>query len=121
MRQRPVRSQIFLPLLRFGITDEDWGAVILSGVLGYCLPFALDLKLGGLPLELPSAVLSAGGATLFLNWLRRRSRPGWLRHRARAALGGQGERRLLPVDDVYLRKSFVRLRTARQAGRSGKE
>ena len=115
MRQRPVRSQIFLPLLRFGITDEDWGAVILSGVLGYCLPFALDLQFGGLPLELPSAVLSAGGGALFLSWLRRRSRPGWLRHKARAALGGQAERRLLPVDDAYLRKSFVRLRTAQQA------
>ncbi len=25
MRPRPIRSQLYLPIFRFGITDEDWG------------------------------------------------------------------------------------------------
>jgi hypothetical protein len=37
MQPRPIRSQIYLPVLRFGITDEDWGIVLLAGVLGYAL------------------------------------------------------------------------------------
>jgi len=44
MQARPVRSQIYLPVLRFGITDEDWGIVIAAGILGYAIPFLFGMK-----------------------------------------------------------------------------
>jgi hypothetical protein len=95
-----MRSQIYLPALRFGITDEDWGVVILASVAGYAIPFMFGMKLAGIPLEmvgwLAMMLLSAGA----LNVLRRKSRPGWLKHTLQAKLQGRVNRRRLPGDAV---------------------
>jgi hypothetical protein len=94
--QRPVRSQIYLPVLRFGITDEDWGFVILASILGYAAPFLLGLKLYNIPLELVGWVFTMGVSILALNLIRRKSRPGWLKHTIQAATRGRVCRRRLP-------------------------
>ena len=95
-----MRSQIYLPVLRFGITGEDWGVVILASVLGYAIPFLFGMKLVGIPLEMISwlamMLLSIGA----LNILRRKSRPCWLKHILQARLQGQVCRRRLPGDAV---------------------
>jgi hypothetical protein len=70
MRQRPIRSQLYLPILRFGITDEDWGFVILAGVTGYAAPFALGLRFYHLPAELIGWVVTMGLSVLALNVIR---------------------------------------------------
>jgi hypothetical protein len=99
MRQRPIRSQLYLPILRFGITDEDWGFVILAGVTGYAAPFAFGLRLYHLPAELIGWIVMMGLSVLALNIIRRKSRPGWLKHTIQSKLHGSMSRRWLP-DEV---------------------
>ncbi|MBS1808778.1 MAG: hypothetical protein JST84_11345 [Acidobacteria bacterium] len=80
MLSRPIRSQIYLPVLRFGITDEDWGIVLLASVLGYAVPFFLNLRVYHLPLELLGWLICMGFSILILNLIRRKQRPSWLLH-----------------------------------------
>jgi len=96
MRPRPVRSQIYLPVLRFGITDEDWGVVIVAGILGYAVPFLFGMKIGNVPLEMVGWVVVTGLSIFILNVIRRHSRPAWLRHVVQAKLRGAVSRRRLP-------------------------
>lgn len=60
MQQRPIRSQLYLPVLRFGITDEDWGVVILASIAGYAIPFLLGWKIYSIPAELIGWLLLMG-------------------------------------------------------------
>jgi hypothetical protein len=96
MRPRPVRSQIYLPVLRFGITDEDWGVVIVAGILGYAVPFLFEMKVGNVPLEMVGWVVAMGLSIFILNVIRRRSRLAWLRHVVQAKMRGAVSRRRLP-------------------------
>ena len=107
MQQRPIRSQLYLPVLRFGITDEDWGFVIVAAILGYAVPFLFGMKIGNVPLEIVGWVVVAGLTILFLNIIRRKSRPGWLRHIVRAKLQGNISRRRLPGDvaQIWLKQN----------------
>lgn len=98
MQARPIRSQIYLPVLRFGITDEDWGFVIVAAILGYAVPFLFGMKIGSIPLEIVSWIVTTGLTILILNIIRRKSRPAWLRHVIQARLQGAVRRRRLPGD-----------------------
>lgn len=93
MQARPVRSQIYLPVLRFGITDEDWGVVILASILGYAVPFLLGWKINNIPLELVGWLVVMGLSIGVLNLMRRKNRPAWLRHVLQARLQGAVRRR----------------------------
>lgn len=96
MQTRPIRSQLYLPILRFGITDEDWGVVILASIAGYAIPFALGIEVLHLPAELIGWVGMMGLSVLALNLLRRKSRPGWLRFVLQAQMAGRLRRRWFP-------------------------
>ncbi len=98
MQPRPIRSQIYLPVLRFGITDEDWGFVIAAAIAGYAIPFLLGLKIGNVPLEIVGWIVSSGLTIFILNIIRRKNRPAWLRHVIQARLQGAVSRRRLPGD-----------------------
>lgn len=93
MQARPVRSQIYLPVLRFGITDEDWGVVVLASILGYAVPFLLGWKINNIPLELVGWLVVMGVSIGVLNLIRRKNRPAWLRHVLQARLQGAVSRR----------------------------
>ncbi len=102
MQARPVRSQIYLPVLRFGITDEDWGIVIAAGILGYAIPFLFGMKIGIVPLEMVGWIITIGLSIFILNILRRKSRPCWLKHVLQARLQGRVSHRRLPGDPATL-------------------
>jgi hypothetical protein len=96
MQKRPVRSQIYLPVLRFGITDEDWGLVIIASVLGYTIPLLFGLKYAGIPLELVGWLITMCSSVITLNIIRRKSRPAWIRHLIQAKMLGSISRRRMP-------------------------
>lgn len=96
MQARPIRAQIYLPVLRFGITDEDWGFVILAGVAGYAVPFVMSWSIHRIPAEIIGGVAAVGLSILALNIIRKQSRPGWLKFTLRAHLRGSIARRHLP-------------------------
>jgi hypothetical protein len=43
MRVRPVRPNIYLPVVRFGVADSDWFSVLLISCAGYLVPVPLGL------------------------------------------------------------------------------
>ena len=100
MQPRPMRSQIYLPVLRFGITDEDWGIVIVAAILGYAVPFVFGMKIGNVPLELVGWLVTMASGIVILNILRRKTRPGWLWHAIQARMRGPVSRRRLPSNRV---------------------
>jgi len=98
MQLRPVRAQIYLPVLRFGLTDEDWGGVLVAGIAGYAVPFWLGWQWGRVPLELIGWLVTLALSVGALQLLRRQQRPAWLRHVWQAYWQGPRLRRRLPAD-----------------------
>jgi hypothetical protein len=96
MQARSIRSQLYLPILRFGISDEDWGFVILAGITGYAVPFVLGLEINHIPVELIGWVVMMGASILVLNLIRKKNRSGWLKHTIQSRLRGNRTRRYFP-------------------------
>ena len=46
MRFRPVRPNIYLPVIRFGVLVGDWKYILAATLVGYLVPFFFRLKLG---------------------------------------------------------------------------
>ena len=80
MRQRPVRSQIYLPVVAWGVADRDWKWVYVSGLACYAVPFALNLSYRGFPLAIPIGPAGFAVAMGFFAWARRGRRANWLQH-----------------------------------------
>jgi hypothetical protein len=100
MRPRPIRSNIYLPVVRFGVFTSDWKFVLTATLIGYGVPFWLDLKLWKVPLELWTGVLAAGLSIAFFNFVRIGRRPYWLQHRLRAITEKPCHRRTIPADSA---------------------
>jgi len=98
MRARPIRSQIYLPVVRFGVTDADWKFVIFIALLGYSIPFFFNLKLMRVPLELCTTVIAFVGSVAFFNFVRIGRRPFWLQHQVAALTKTSRHRHALPTD-----------------------
>jgi hypothetical protein len=96
MQARPIRSQLYLPVLRFGITDEDWGLVILASITGYAVPFVLGMEINHIPVELIGWVVMMGASILTLTIIRKKNRSGWLKHTMQSRLRGKRSRRYFP-------------------------
>ncbi len=98
MRQRPVRSNIYLPVVRFGIVTDDWKFVLAATLIGYAIPFWLDLKFWRVPLELWTGILAAVISVAFFNYVRIGRRPRWLQHQLRALTENSRHRATIPAD-----------------------
>lgn len=98
MRPRPIRSNIYLPVVRFGVFTSDWKFVLAATLVGYGVPFWLDLKLWKVPLELWTGILAAVLSIAFFNFVRVGRRPYWLQHRLRALTEKPRHRRTIPAD-----------------------
>lgn len=109
MRQRPIRSNIYLPVVRFGVITDDWKFVLAATVLGYAIPFWLDLKVWKVPLELWTGILAAVLSIAFFNYVRIGRRPRWLQHRMRALTENSRHRAAIPADFARApRRSWLR-------------
>ena|ERR1051325_11192987 len=98
MRQRQMRSQIYLPVVRWGVNDSDWRYVYLTALAGYGVPFALNLNYRGFPLAVPLGPVAFVGALLFFNWSRRGRRGRWLEHAVLSLVTPARRRRRTPED-----------------------
>lgn len=107
---RPVRSLIYLPILRFGLTDQDWMFVLIGGVIGYTIPYVLGLSLWGIPLEIVCSALFVILSVLIMNILRVKKRPLYLKHLINSKFQGKNLRRRRSDE---LTKDFVLSSTPR--------
>src|SRR5262245_32604636 len=98
MRPRPVRSKIYLPVVRFGVVSTDWKFILAATLAGYLVPFVLNVRVLRIPLFLWTGLLSAAISYAFFFWVRIGRRPYWLQHTLRALVLDPVERRSLPSD-----------------------
>jgi hypothetical protein len=98
MRPRPVRPNVYLPVVRFGVVASDWKFVLAATLAAYAVPFWLGLKLWRVPLELWTGLLGAAVSVAFFNYVRIGRRPYWLQHRLRALTESPHQRPTLPGD-----------------------
>jgi hypothetical protein len=98
MRPRPMRSQIYLPVTRFGVLDSDWKFVLAATFLCYAAPWWLELKLFRIPVELWASLLGLGLSVAFFNYVRIGRKPFWLQHQIGSRVRPSRLRRSLPSD-----------------------
>src|SRR5260370_34069754 len=107
MRARPVRSQIYLPVTVFGVVSSDWKYVLACGLLGYTIPYLLDLKLWKIPLELVTSVVGMAVTIALLNLIRVGRRPYWLQYHLKSMVVDSHHRRRLPADPSHLNRPWL--------------
>ena len=96
MRARPVRPNIYLPVVRFGVADSDWFSVLLISCAGYLAPIPFGVTIFYVPLQMWTWLLATGGSIAFFNYIRIGKRPRWLTHKLKALFQHHRQHRALP-------------------------
>jgi hypothetical protein len=108
-RIRHLRPYIYQPVMWAGVSINDWPVIGAATVLGYVIPYLLDITLFYLPVPLLSAATIFVVGVAFFNWARQGRPQLWLQHnllavvtrnhRTRGAL--PCERLALPLQDTW--------------------
>src|SRR5437588_7423353 len=96
MRSRPVRPNIYLPVVRFGVADSDWFTVLLISCAGYLLPVPFGITVLYVPLQMWTWLLATAGSIAFFNYIRIGRRPRWLQHKLKAVFSHHRQSRAIP-------------------------
>lgn len=96
MRARPVRPNIYLPVVRFGVADSDWFTVLLISCAGYLLPVPFGITLLYVPLQMWTWLIVTAACIAFFNYIRIGRKPRWLPHKLRASCFHHRHCRALP-------------------------
>jgi len=96
MRVRPVRPNIYLPVVRFGVADSDWFSVLLISCAGYLAPVPLGITVLYVPLQMWTWLIATAGSIAFFNYIRIGKRPHWLQHQLKASFRHHRQYRALP-------------------------
>jgi hypothetical protein len=84
MKLRPVRPNIYLPVVRFGVADSDWFSVLLISCAGYLAPVPFGITILYIPLQMWTWLLATAGSIAFFNYIRIGRRPYWLQHKLKS-------------------------------------
>ena len=103
MRARPVRSRIFLPVVRLGLVSDDWKWVFSIAFLGFFLPylfwrFVSPVSFLRTPIHFWVGLITSAAGYSFFYWIRKGRRPLWFQHRLRQLIEQPRRRRALPAD-----------------------
>ena len=96
MRLRPVRPNIYLPVVRFGVADSDWFTVLLISCALYLAPVPFGITVLYVPLQMWTWLLGTAGTIAFFNYIRIGRKPYWLQHKLRALLFHHRHYRAIP-------------------------
>jgi len=96
MKARPIRPNVYLPVVRFGVADSDWFTVLLISCAGYLAPVPFGITLLYVPLQMWTWVLATAGSIAFFNYVRIGRKPAWLQHKLKAMLSHHRHNRALP-------------------------
>lgn len=108
MRFRPVRPNIYLPVIRFGVQIGDWKYVLVATLVGYLVPFILKLRIGIVTLWFVSGIGCAAISYAFFRYTKVGRKPYWFQHSLSALLQGSIARRTLATDREHRhRKSWL--------------
>lgn len=84
MKLRPVRPNIYLPVVRFGVADSDWLSVLLISCASYLAPIPFGVTVLYVPLQMWTWLLATAGSIAFFNYIRIGRRPCWLAHKVKS-------------------------------------
>jgi hypothetical protein len=84
MKLRPIRPNIYLPVVRFGVADSDWFSVLLISCASYLAPVPFGITVLYVPLQMWTWLLATAGSIAFFNYIRIGRRPYWLPHKLRS-------------------------------------
>src|SRR6267378_7868336 len=96
MRSRPIRPNIYLPVVRFGVADSDWFTVLLISCAGYLAPVPFGITLLYVPLQMWTWLLATVGSIAFFNYVRIGRKPYWLQQRLKALFLNHRQYRAIP-------------------------
>jgi hypothetical protein len=96
MRARPVRPNIYLPVVRFGVADSDWFSVLLVSCAGYLLPVPLGITVLYVPLQMWTWLIATAASIAFFNYIRIGKRPHWPQHKVSVLVSHHRQSRSLP-------------------------
>jgi hypothetical protein len=96
MRARPVRPNIYLPVVRFGVADSDWLSVLLISCAGYLAPIPFGITIFYVPLQMWTWLIATAGSIAFFNYIRIGRKPRWLPHKLRASFFHHRMNRAIP-------------------------
>jgi hypothetical protein len=103
MRMRPVRSRIFLPVVRLGLVSDDWKWVCAIAFLGFFLPFLFwkyvsPVNFLRVPIHFWFGLIASAASYSFFFWIRTGRKPYWFQHSLRTLVESPVRRRVLPAD-----------------------
>src|SRR5215831_13442118 len=107
MRSRPIRPNIYLPVVRFGVADSDWFTVLLISCAGYLLPIPFGITILYVPLQMWTWLLVTIGTIAFFNYIRIGRRPRWLPHKLRALFLHHRQKRAIPNGTRKLSRDWL--------------
>ena len=107
MRFRPVRPNIYLPVVRFGVVVSDWKYILIATLVGYLVPFFFRLKVGNVPLWFVIGLGTAAFSYSFFRYTKVGRKPFWFQHSLRAFVNGRTARGTLPVDHQSSRRNWL--------------
>jgi len=84
MKLRPIRPNIYLPVVRFGVADSDWLSVLLISCASYLLPIPFGITVLYVPLQMWTWLAATAGSIAFFNYIRIGRRPYWLPHKLKS-------------------------------------
>ena len=84
MKLRPIRPNIYLPVVRFGVADSDWLSVLLISCVSYLAPIPLGITVLYVPLQMWTWLLTTAGSIAFFNYIRIGRRPYWLPYKLKS-------------------------------------
>lgn len=96
MRARPVRRNIYLPVVRFGVADSDWFTVLLISCASYLAPVPFGITLLYVPLQMWTWLLATAGSIAFFNYIRIGRKPRWLQHKLKSLFLHHRQYRAIP-------------------------
>src|SRR5437588_12606329 len=96
MRARPVRPNIYLPVVRLGVADSDRFSVLLISCVGYLLPVPFGITVLYVPLQMWTWLIATAGSIAFFNYIRIGKKPHCLEHQVKALLFHHRQHRAIP-------------------------
>jgi len=96
MRARPVRRNIYLPVVRFGVADSDWFTILIISCAGYLAPVPFGITILYVPLQMWTWLLATAGSIAFFNYIRIGRKPYWLQHKLKSIFLHHRQYRAIP-------------------------
>lgn len=96
MRLRPVRPNIYLPVIRFGVADKDWFPILVISCVCHLAPIPFGIMLLYVPLQMWTWLVGTAGAIAFFNYIRIGRKPCWLQHQLASVLFSHRQHRFIP-------------------------